>query len=71
MMKRIVVIDLADRDVFIEDIPDDILESYEDVTDYIQDNYVLEGKWTWGFADSITYIGEDGDTMDVEPKDWQ
>lgn len=70
-MKRIVVIDLADRNVFIEDIPDDILETYQDVTDYIQDNYALEGKWTWGFADSITYIDESGYTMDVEPKDWK
>ena len=70
-MTRIVIIDHETHHAFIEDIPNDILESYKgDIEAYIKDNYTLNISVSWDTINSISYIGENGDTMDVEPTEW-
>jgi len=63
---RIAVIDNKNRRLYIEDVPNDILESYEDVGDYVKDSYYFEGTWSWFFIDDIVYIDSVGNNMDVE-----
>ena len=66
---RIAVFDHENRRLYIEDVPKDILESYEDVTGYVQDSYYFEGEWSWHYVDEIVYIDSVGNSMDVEIKD--
>ena len=63
---RIAVFDNKNRRLYIEDVPKDILDAYEDVGDYVQDSYYFEGGWSWNYVDDIVYIDSVGNNMDVE-----
>jgi hypothetical protein len=69
-MERIVIIDHACHQVFIEDIPEDILNgNYGGEEEaYIKDNYTFDGEWSWDYVTYITYVTEDGD-YELEPSD--
>ncbi len=72
-MERLVIIDNAAHEVFIEDVTDEQLEKYNGEEEaYIRDNYTFEGQWTWDYVTSVTYIPADDDKlpMELEPTDW-
>jgi hypothetical protein len=72
-MERLVIIDNAAHEVFIEDVTDEQLEKYNGEEEaYIRDNYTFEGEWTWDYVTDVTYIPADDDKlpMELEPTDW-
>jgi hypothetical protein len=72
-MERLVIIDNAAHEVFIEDVTDEQLEKYNGEEEaYIRDNYTFEGEWTWDYVTGVTYIPADDDKlpMELEPTDW-
>ena len=72
-MERLVIIDNAAHEVFIEDVTDEQLEKYNGEEEaYIRDNYTFEGQWTWDYVTGVTYIPADDDKlpMELEPTDW-
>ena len=66
---RVAIIDHAEHRLYVEDIPDTILESkYNGEEDeYIKDNYTFEGEWSWDYIVDTEYIPHDEDTtIDVD-----
>lgn len=70
MFTRICIIDHAEHGIFIEDIPNDILESQYggDEQKYIDDNYNLSNDYSWDYIVDAQYIGASGNPYDLGEK---
>jgi len=68
-MERIAIIDHDTHTLFVEDVPEDILnERYNgDEEAYIKDCYNLGDNWSWDYIVSAQYIPEspDPDVYDI------
>lgn len=61
-MKRIVIIDHIEHELFIEDIDEKILQKkYKGEEDYIKNKYDLSEQWSWEYVNSIWYCPQKGD----------
>ncbi len=72
MERRLVIIDHAAHEVFIEDVSEEDLAKYNgDEQAYIDDNYTFEGEYSWDWVVGISYLPETDKTpIEVEPTDW-
>lgn len=70
--ERLVIIDHARHEVFIEDVSQEDLEKYGGEEEaYIKDNYTFEGEWSWDYIVGITFLPADDKTpREVEPTEW-
>ena len=68
-MERLVIIDHATHQVFIEDVPTELLEKYYDGEEekYIEDNYNFDGDYSWDFITAINIVTEEGDIEEIDP----
>ena len=71
-MERLVIIDHARHEVFIEDVMEEDLEKYGgDEEAYIKDNYTFEDTWSWDYVVGISYLPTTDKTpREIEPTDW-
>jgi len=68
-MERLVIIDHATHQVFIEDVPTELLEKYYDGEEekYIEDNYNFNGDYSWDFITAVNIVTEEGDIEEIDP----
>ena len=65
---RIAVIDIDNKRLYIEDVPLGVLGAYGNTEAYIEGSYTFTGRWEWYYINDVVYIGENGKSIDVEPK---
>ena len=70
-MERLVIIDHAAHQVYIEDVDENVLQERYNGSeeDYIKDMYNLEGDWSWDYVTDVVYYPNDNDdpiTVDFE-----
>jgi len=71
-MERIAIIDHEYHKLYVEDIPDEILDApeWDDEEAYIKDNYTFEGKWSWDYIVDTEYFPEgESDFIEVNFED--
>ena len=67
-MERIAILDHDNHTLFIEDIPDEILDApeWDDEEAYIRDNYDIE-HFSWDFIVESYYIPDDySDPIEID-----
>jgi hypothetical protein len=69
-MRRIAIIDHATHQLYVEDIPETILEECYDGQEeaYIKDNYTFEGDYSWDWITDAEYIPAlpDADPIEID-----
>lgn len=65
-MTKIAIIDHDTHSLYIEDIPDDILEKYNGSEQaYIDDNYDVE-NYSWDYIVDALYYNNEGDYEEIK-----
>lgn len=58
-MKRLAILDHEAHVLFVEDVDDEMLEGYDGEEEYIEDNYVFQGEYSWEWITEAEYIPMD------------
>ena len=71
-MERLAILDHAAQTLYIQDVSDEDLERYNgSEQDYIDDNYMFDGDYSWDFITDIEYFAEgESDPMEVDLESW-
>lgn len=70
-MTRIAILDHENHTLMIQDITDEELAKYDGSEQaYIEDNYTLEGEYSWDYITGIEYFPQgQSEPIDLEPTD--
>lgn len=71
-MERLAILDHAAQTLYIQDVSDEDLERYNgSEQDYIEDNYMFDGDYSWDFITDIEYFAEgESDPMEADLESW-
>lgn len=62
-MTRLAIIDHNSHTLFVEDVPDEVLEKYHGEEEaYIEDNYALSDNYSWDYIVDAQYIPDTQET---------
>ena len=66
-MERLAILDHSSHPLFIEDVTEEMLAPYNgDEQAYINDNYTLEGDYSWDYIVDAQMVLENGDVTEID-----
>lgn len=69
-MERLVIIDHETHQLYIEDVSEEEIEKYGGEQEYIEENYFLEGDYSWDYITDIQYFPQgEADPIEIEPSE--